>query len=213
MADLIVQNDGFVVRGGGLATGQDCCCGCCCIDGAADKTKTTKTACESAGGTWNPGSSCKTYDCRCCEEFKHVCVETVWSQYSVTLESLEPLLPNPVQPTVVSDAAEGVIALSTGNSGTVCGNSILQQAGTFEWGSACNYDGDIEPGFVGQFCQYYTRYRAVTSCDDCMDDGAECCVDGVYLGGCLDWTAVQAAGLADLFCNCDTVDICNNPLP
>lgn len=64
----------------GLLTNSDCttntncggsglpACGCCCIDSAADPTKTTRSSCEASQGTWMEGADCSAYPCPvgCC---------------------------------------------------------------------------------------------------------------------------------------------------
>lgn len=210
MTQIAIQGDKVVFRGGVAGTGAECCCGgCCCIDGAPDNSKTTRAACEAAGGTWNDGALCKTYDCRCCEEFKVICHERVWSTYDVVLGSFEPIT-NPCQPAAVDDTSEGLIAIDWGN--VVCGGSSNSQYCTNDWASACNGP-FFEIGDTGTFAQYYDRWRAVADCEECIDTGGAFCTPGVSLTGCYVWNAAELAGLQDFFCDCDVVDLCNNPLP
>lgn len=212
---LITFQDGKpVMRDGLVGTGGDCCCGsngCCCIDGSPDPTKTTQAACEAAGGTWNSDGPCKTYDCRCCEDFKVICHERVYSQYTVVLESLSPVT-NPCQPDAVNDTSDGLIAIDAGPV-VLCGGSYEGQYCTTDWASRCNGNDDIDIGSTGTFAQYYDRWRAVADCDECQDTGGAFCTPGVLLLGCYTWESQQISGLIGTFCECDLVDLCANPLP
>lgn len=57
----------LIVRGGDLGTDDKCCCGCCCVDGEPDPTKTDESACSDAGGIWFASEAdCANVDCTGC---------------------------------------------------------------------------------------------------------------------------------------------------
>lgn len=209
---ITIHNGSIVVRDGQVGTQQACCCGgCCCIDGSPDPTKTTQSGCEAAGGTWHADGPCKTYDCRCCDPFRVICHERVWSTYTVVLEALSPIT-NPCQPDGVNDTSEGLIAIDWGQ--IWCGGQSDGQYCTTEWGSRCNVNDDIDIGSTGTFTQYYERWRAVDDCSECQDTGGAFCTPGITLLGCYSWNDVLLSqSFRDFFCSCGTANLCANPLP
>lgn len=190
-----------------------CCGGCCCLDGAPDPTKLTQEDCEEAGGTWHLGPcSSEVNDCRCCDEFKVVCWEVVYSTYTVTISSIDPTVePHPCQPDPVNDTAPGTIAIEAGGV-KVCGGESEEQYCTTDYASRCSPLGDLDVGTAVELTQYYERLRAVDDCSECQDTGGDFCVPGIVLVGCLDWLDFSQAD-RDLFCACGTVNLCLNPLP
>jgi hypothetical protein len=58
--DIAIADGKLVIMGGKLGLGM-ACCGCCCIEGEADKTINTREDCEGQGGTWNAGLPCDDF--------------------------------------------------------------------------------------------------------------------------------------------------------
>lgn len=72
----------LIVRGGDLGTDDKCCCGCCCVDGEPDPTKTDEAACTDAGGFWFAAEAdCENVDCTGC-----ACVFPIDDALMVTFE-------------------------------------------------------------------------------------------------------------------------------
>jgi hypothetical protein len=172
--------------------------GCCCIGGSPDQSKTTQFSCESAGGTWNSGAACASAaaDCRCCTEFKFLCITQFDSGdlSGVGRECVtEPPRQIPAEAGLIASVRGTVI--SCGTQDQYC-NQICYSCG--------EEDGDGNFANVLRF--QYTTLRAVDSCDDCS-------------GTCVPWgdTSVLDNGYWELLCNCaasQAVNPCaDNPLP
>jgi hypothetical protein len=184
--------------------------GCCCVDGAPDNTKTTQAACEAADGTWNAGAPCGDFDCRCCEDFKYICYEKVFTTYTVTNPSNIP--PGPAG----QAGAQSDDTIAVDVSPLVCADAAeTAEIGYMnDWSCETGLPAE-EPYEAGA---WYFRFRAVSDCADCdspAPDPNELCPTGVHSIWCREWNSMFIdQSLRDYLCNCGTVDLCaDNPAP
>lgn len=176
MTFVTLQDGSVVFRDGKVGTGNDCCCGCCCIDGEKDPSKKTQAACEAASGTWNAGVSCDD-PCFCCD-YRRLCLEKVESRvgpfagprftgwfdfdWADDIPADQPEGTIRVFNILVDDEQSGQI-FAFGCAGTSPGKQSIQESELSGW---C-YDSDPCGDGNFYFRQWYYRLRVVDSCDDC----------------------------------------------
>ncbi len=180
MPTIAIQNGKIVFRESKAATDTECCCGCCCVEGVPDPTKTTRSQCENNGGIWNPGPACGDV-CFCCYYGRFVCHERVYSYYDFAYPPADTVNYPAPQP-IPADQPEGTLCveglliptdaegpISTGCAGTVPAGSQYD-FGLYSincgWADPCS----VESGRTAYHSQWYDRWRVVDDCEECATD-------------------------------------------
>jgi hypothetical protein len=144
-----------------------------------------------------------------CTEFKSLCVEFTFSRFGANVTSIDPLPPLPIPPII---NVPGIIAWNSDWYGTNCGTEVRPSRAVNDWASVCDFDGELEVGDFVEFCQRYTTFRLVNSCDECSppDPAVACCDDGIT-GNCIPWNDLDQS-VKDFLCSCATSSFCKDPV-
>lgn len=166
---LVQQEGPLVVVGGALAVSPQCCCPCCCLDGAPAPEHRTQASCEAAGGAWVPVEYCNTGKCRCyCADYRFLCYERVWSYYSFTWNSTTSA-GGSTPDTIPAGQPPGTLLVWGGGVPVCAGTAGEPQDHQNASGTFCFIDDPCAPtfGMTAYRPQWYWRLRVVDDCEDC----------------------------------------------